>query len=87
MGKPVLILAFVVIVIGDISSVRGEPVSRILVGLVDTMGFFLLPKELALMVTAAQAGLIGASLAHMLIYIIMALILAFRPSFLFAAQS
>ncbi|RUU53438.1 branched-chain amino acid ABC transporter permease, partial [Mesorhizobium sp. M7A.T.Ca.TU.009.01.1.1] len=87
MGEPALILAFVVIVIGGIGSIKGALFGAILVGLVDTMGRFLLPKALALMMPTAQAGLIGASLASMLIYIVMALILAFRPSGLFAAQS
>lgn len=87
MGEPVLILAFVVIVIGGIGSIKGALFGAILVGVVDTMGRFLLPKIFALVLPAAQAGLIGAALASMLIYIVMAFILAFRPSGLFAAQS
>jgi branched-chain amino acid transport system permease protein len=43
MGEPVLILAFVVIVIGGIGSIRGALVAALIVGLVDTMGRFLLP--------------------------------------------
>ncbi len=87
MGEPVLILAFVVIVIGGIGSIKGALLGAVLVGIVDTMGRFLLPKGLALMMPAAQAGVIGAALASMLIYVVMALILAFRPSGLFAARS
>jgi branched-chain amino acid transport system permease protein len=87
MGEPVLILAFVVIVIGGIGSIKGALFGAILVGLVDTMGRFLLPKTLALVLPAAQAGTIGAAVASMLIYIVMALILAFRPSGLFSAQT
>ena len=87
MGEPVLILAFVVIVIGGIGSIKGALFGAILVGIVDTMGRFLLPKTLALVLPAAQAGTIGAAVASMLIYIVMALILAFRPSGLFSAQS
>ncbi|MCB1446549.1 MAG: branched-chain amino acid ABC transporter permease [Rhizobiaceae bacterium] len=86
MGEPMLILAFVVIVIGGIGSIKGALFGAILVGVVDTMGRFLLPKLLALMLPAAQAGAVGAALASMVIYIVMALILAFRPSGLFAAQ-
>lgn len=85
MGEPVLILAFVVIVIGGIGSIKGALVGAILVGTIDTMGRFLLPKTLALILPASQAGMIGAALASMLIYIVMALILAFRPRGLFAA--
>lgn len=85
MGEPVLILAFVVIVIGGIGSIKGALVGAILVGLIDTMGRFLLPKMLAMILPVSQAGMIGAALASMLIYIVMALILAFRPRGLFAA--
>ena len=45
MGEPVLILAFVVIVIGGIGSIKGALVGAILVGVVDTMGRFLLPQD------------------------------------------
>lgn len=87
MGEPVLILAFVVIVIGGIGSIKGALIGAVIVGVVDTMGRFLLPSLLALTMPAAQATTIGAALASMLIYVVMALILAFRPSGLFAAQS
>lgn len=87
MGEPVLILAFVVIVIGGIGSIKGALFGAVLVGVVDTMGRFLLPQALSLMLPPSQAALIGGALASMLIYIVMALILAFRPSGLFAAQS
>lgn len=87
MGEPVLILAFVVIVIGGIGSIKGAVVGAVIVGVVDTMGRFLLPSLLALTMPASQATTIGAALASMLIYVVMALILAFRPSGLFAAQS
>ncbi|WP_152975982.1 branched-chain amino acid ABC transporter permease [Ensifer adhaerens] len=87
MGEPVLILAFVVIVIGGIGSIKGALVGAVIVGVVDTMGRFLLPSMLALTMPASQATTIGAALASMLIYVVMALILAFRPSGLFAAQS
>jgi len=87
MGEPVLILAFVVIVIGGIGSIKGALVGAVIVGVVDTMGRFLLPSVLALTMPASQATTIGAALASMLIYVVMALILAFRPSGLFVAQS
>jgi len=87
MGEPVLILAFVVIVIGGIGSIKGALFGAILVGIVDTMGRFLLPKLLALVLPVSQSGAIGGAIASMLIYILMALILAFRPRGLFAAQA
>jgi branched-chain amino acid transport system permease protein len=87
MGEPALILAFVVIVIGGIGSIKGALVGAVLVGLVDTMGRFLLPKLLAFALPVGEAGPVGAALASMLIYILMALILALRPSGLFSARS
>ncbi|WP_137131386.1 branched-chain amino acid ABC transporter permease [Rhizobium sp. FY34] len=87
MGEPVLILAFVVIIIGGIGSIKGALIGALLVGVVDTMGRFLLPQVFALVVPPAQAGLIGGSLASMLIYILMAIILAVKPRGLFPAQA
>jgi len=84
MGEPVLILAFVVIVIGGIGSLWGALIGAVLVGITDTMGRFLLPQIFTLFMEPSQATTVGAALASMLIYIVMALILAFRPKGLFA---
>ncbi|RLP27294.1 branched-chain amino acid ABC transporter permease [Mesorhizobium sp. YM1C-6-2] len=86
MGEPVLILAFVVIVIGGIGSIKGAFVGALLVGVTDTLGRILLPQLLAAAIGPAQAAGIGAALASMSIYIVMALILAFRPKGLYSAQ-
>ena len=85
MGEPVLILAFVVIVIGGIGSIKGALVGAVLVGLTDTMGRFLLPQLFGLVMNPSQAGLVGGALASMLIYIVMAVVLAVRPQGLFPA--
>jgi branched-chain amino acid transport system permease protein len=87
MGEPVLILAFVVIVIGGIGSIKGALIGAVLVGVVDTMGRFLLPQALGLILDASRATTIGAALASMLIYLLMALILALRPRGLFSAEA
>ncbi|HEV7276633.1 MAG TPA: branched-chain amino acid ABC transporter permease [Devosiaceae bacterium] len=87
MGEPVLILAFVVIVIGGIGSIRGALLGALLVGVVDTMGRALLPWLLTLALEPSEAAATGAALASMLIYIVMALILAVRPQGLFPAGS
>ncbi|WAJ27913.1 branched-chain amino acid ABC transporter permease [Antarcticirhabdus aurantiaca] len=87
MGEPVLILAFVVIVIGGIGSVRGALLGALLVGLVDTAGRFFLPRIAGLFVPPAEAGLVGSGIASMLIYVVMALILALRPKGLFASHA
>ncbi|MBV1926558.1 MAG: branched-chain amino acid ABC transporter permease [Rhodobacteraceae bacterium] len=83
MGEPVLILAFVVIVVGGIGSIKGALVGAILIGLTDTLGSFLLPKLFALVLAPAQAASVGSSLASMSIYILMAIVLVFRPKGLF----
>ncbi len=85
MGEPVLILAFVVIIIGGIGSIKGAFIGALLVGIVDTLGRFLLPQILTLVVSAADAKPMGAALASMLIYLVMAVILALRPRGLFPA--
>jgi branched-chain amino acid transport system permease protein len=84
MGEPVLILAFVVIVIGGIGSLWGALIGAVVVGVTDTMGRFLLPQIFALFMDPSQATSVGAALASMLIYVVMAFILAFRPKGLFA---
>lgn len=84
MGEPVLILAFVVIVIGGIGSIEGALVSALLVGVVDTLGRFLLPKLVGAFLGPVQGATVGAALSAMLIYIVMALVLAFKPRGLFS---
>ena len=86
MGEPVLILAFVVIVIGGIGSIKGAMVGALLVGVIDTMGRFLLPRIFATFMDTSQAMGVGAALASMLIYLLMALVLIFRPKGLFPAH-
>ncbi|MDE0113421.1 MAG: branched-chain amino acid ABC transporter permease [Albidovulum sp.] len=83
MGEPVLILAFVVIVIGGIGSVEGAFVASILVGLADTLGRFLFPVLFGAFMDASSATSIGSALASMLIYLLMAVVLVFRPRGLF----
>lgn len=87
MGEPVLILAFVVIVIGGIGSIKGALAGSVLVGLTDTLGRFLLPRLFEHFMNPSDAASVGAAIASMLIYIVMALILAVRPQGLFAANA
>jgi len=85
MGEPVLILAFVVIVIGGIGSIKGALLGALLVGLTDTLAGFLLPKAFGLIMDAAAATSVGSSLASMSIYILMAGVLLFKPTGLFGS--
>ncbi len=86
MGEGILIYAFVVVVVGGIGSIRGSFVSAILIGLVDTLGRAFLPTLLRWVLPAATADAIGAALASIAIYILMAVVLAVRPSGLFGAK-
>lgn len=86
MGEPVLILAFVVIVVGGIGSIKGALVGATLVGVVDTMGRFLLPLFFQLFMDNSQATSVGSALASMSIYILMALVLIVKPKGLFPAH-
>ena len=85
MGEPVLILAFVVIVIGGIGSIKGALVGALLVGLTDTLGGALLPTLFATFMEPSSANTIGSAVASMAIYILMAGVLLFKPSGLFGA--
>lgn len=87
MGEPVLILAFVVIVVGGIGSIKGALVGAILVGVVDTMGRVFLPQLFSLLMDPSSATTIGSSLASMAIYLVMAVVLAIRPKGLFAIDA
>ncbi|UWQ51926.1 branched-chain amino acid ABC transporter permease (plasmid) [Leisingera caerulea] len=87
MGEPVLILAFVVIVIGGIGSIKGALAGALLVGMTDTLGGVFLPQLFGLFLDPASAASAGASLASMLIYILMAAILLVRPSGLYGGSA
>ncbi len=87
MGEPVLILAFVVIVIGGIGSIRGALVGALLVGLTDTLGGIFLPRFFGLFLDPSSAANVGASLASMAIYILMAVVLVWRPTGLYGARA
>ena len=87
MGESILILAFVVIVIGGIGSIRGALAGAILVGVVDTLGRTLLPMSLRMVLPPQVAGTLGPSLASILIYVMMAAVLFWRPQGLFPARA
>ena len=86
MGESILILAFVVIVIGGIGSIRGALVGSLLVGMVDTLGRAALPSLLREFLSPEAASSLGPALASILIYVLMAAILFWRPEGLFPAR-
>jgi branched-chain amino acid transport system permease protein len=86
MGDNILILAFVVIVIGGIGSIRGAFIAALLIGLVDTLGRSFSIDILRLVMGPSAARMAGPAIASMLIYVLMALVLYVRPAGLFPAR-
>ena len=86
MGENILILAFVVIVIGGIGSIRGALVGSVLVGMVDTVGRAFLPHLFGAFLPPQFAAAAGPALASVMVYLIMALVLFVRPQGLFPAR-
>lgn len=79
MGENVLILCFVCIVIGGLGSIRGALFGALLIGMVDTLGRAFLASGLRLILPLEFADSIGAALSSMSVYLLMALVLIFRP--------
>jgi branched-chain amino acid transport system permease protein len=86
MGENILILAFVVIVIGGIGSIRGALVGALLVGAVDTLGRTLLQQSLGKLLPPQWASAAGPALASVAVYVLMAGVLVWRPQGLFPVR-
>jgi branched-chain amino acid transport system permease protein len=86
MGDTILILAFVVVVIGGIGSIRGAFLAALIIGLVDTLGRSFAVDVLRLVMGPSPARTVGPALASMLIYLVMAVVLSLRPTGLFPAK-
>ena len=86
MGEQILIQVFVVIVIGGIGSIRGAVVGAVIVGMVDTLGRAFLKPVLSIVLSPSAADTAGPALASMLIYMLMAAVLAVRPQGLFPVR-
>jgi branched-chain amino acid transport system permease protein len=86
MGDNILILAFVVIVIGGIGSIRGAFIGALLIGIVDTLGRSFAIDILRLVMAPSPARMAGPAIASMLIYVLMAFVLFLRPAGLFPAR-
>ena len=86
MGEPILILTLVVIVTGGIGSIRGAFYGALIVGIVDTIGRAFLPMLLREFLERSVAQAMGPAIASMLIYLLMAAVLALRPQGLFPVK-
>lgn len=86
MGESILILAFVVVVIGGIGSIRGAFVGALLIGTVDTLSRTLIPSFLGQFLTPSATSAVGPALASIIIYVLMAGVLFWKPQGLFPAR-
>jgi len=83
MGEQILLATFVVVVIGGVGSIKGAFIAGISLGIIDTCLRAFLPGILRNVMAAAQADALGVGIASMGIYLLMAIVLLFRPKGLF----
>jgi branched-chain amino acid transport system permease protein len=83
MGNAIIITAFVVIIVGGIGSMKGAFIAAILIGLIDTLGRAFLDDIFKLLMSSAAAETSAPAVSSMLIYMIMAVVLALKPQGLF----
>ena len=83
MGNEIIIIAFVVVIVGGVGSIKGAFCAAIMIGLIDTLGRSWLDDLLAVFMSVQRAETAAPALSAMLIYILMAVTLAFRPQGLF----
>ena len=87
MGDSVLIQTLVVIIVGGVGSIRGAFYAALIIGIVDTVGRAFLPVWMSALMDPSVAAAAGPAIASMLIYLLMAIVLAFKPAGLFPVQS
>ena len=87
MGDDILILALVIIVIGGIGSIKGAFVAAMLVGQIDIGGRAFLPDLLKTFLSASAASSAAPAISQVLIYVVMAGVLVWRPTGLFGQRS
>ena len=87
MGNDIIITAFVVIIVGGIGSMNGAFVAALLIGLIDTLGRSFLVDLFKLMMPVNTAATAAPAISAMLIYLLMAAILAVRPQGLFPPRT
>ncbi len=87
MGDDILIVAFVVIVIGGIGSIKGAFVAAMVVGQIDIIGRAFLPDLLKTFLSTSAASSAAPAISQVLVYIVMAGVLVWRPTGLFGQRS
>jgi branched-chain amino acid transport system permease protein len=86
MGDDILIVAFVVIVIGGIGSIKGAFVAAMVVGQIDIVGRAFLPDLLKTFLSTSAASSAAPAISQVLVYIVMAGVLVWRPTGLFGQR-
>jgi len=86
MGDDILILALVIIVIGGIGSIKGAFVAAMIVGQIDIVGRAFLPELLKAFLPPASASAAAPAISQVLIYVLMAGVLVWRPTGLFGQR-
>ncbi|MEI6201263.1 MAG: branched-chain amino acid ABC transporter permease [Enhydrobacter sp.] len=87
MGDDILILAFVIIVIGGIGSIKGAFIAAMMVGQIDIFGRSYLPDLLKTFLSPATASSAAPAISQMLVYLVMAGVLVWRPTGLFGQRT
>ena len=87
MGEQVLIMTFVAIVIGGLGSIRGAFVGALAIGVVDTLGRAYIPVLLRLVAAPDVADSLGGGLSAVSIYVLMAVVLIWKPRGLFPVSA
>ena len=83
MAVEYIIIAFVIIIIGGLGSLKGAFIAAMLVGMIDTLGRAFLDDALLALLPLELAETAAPALSSMSIYLLMALVLIFRPEGLF----
>ncbi len=83
MGNDIIITAFVVIIIGGIGSIKGAFVAALIIGFIDTFGRAFLDTLFAFFMSVESAETAAPAVSAILVYVLMALILVWRPQGLF----
>ncbi|MDI1283564.1 MAG: branched-chain amino acid ABC transporter permease [Reyranella sp.] len=87
MGDDILILALVIIVIGGIGSIKGAFVAAMVVGQIDIVGRAFLPDFLKTFMAPAAASSAAPAISQVLVYVLMAGVLVWRPTGLFGQRT
>jgi len=87
MGDDILILAFVIIVIGGIGSIKGAFIAAMVVGQIDIVGRAFLPDLLKTFMSNAAASTAAPAISQVLVYVVMAGVLVWRPTGLFGQRT